>query len=348
MIPPTTEKELPSEGFSWKAAVAGHQTPVLRSSLWQLGNSLVPYLVLWGLMVWSLNISYWITLALAVPAAGFLVRVFIIFHDCCHGSFFKSRRANHLVEFVTGVLTFSPYRQWGHLHARHHATAADLDRRGTGDIWTLTIQEYLEASRGKRLAYRLARNPVVLFVIAPLYLFLVEHRLPSRAVSKRQRRGVHWTNAALLAIVVLMSLTIGIKAYLLIQLPILMIAAAAGVWLFYVQHQFEGVYWERRQNWDYVKAALCGSSFYKLPRLLQWFSGNIGFHHIHHLSPAIPNYKLEKCHLENLPFQKIKPVTLWSSKKALWFRLWDERQRRLVGYDRLRAVRREKRLTARD
>jgi omega-6 fatty acid desaturase (delta-12 desaturase) len=319
---------------------------VLRSSAWQLGNSLVPYLILWGLMAWALNVSYWIALALAVPAAGFLVRIFIIFHDCCHASFFKSRRANHLVEFVTGVLTFSPYRQWRHLHALHHATAADLDRRGTGDIWTLTVQEYLEASRGRRLAYRLARNPVVLFVLAPMYLFLVVYRFPSRAVGKRQRRGVHWTNGALLVIVVLMSLTIGIKAYLLIQLPTLMFAAAAGVWLFYVQHQFEGVYWERQQHWDFVDAALRGSSFYKLPRLLQWFTGNIGFHHIHHLSPAIPNYNLETCHRENRLFQAVRPVTLWSSMKSLSFRLWDERQKRLVGYDRLRAVRRDKTLAS--
>ena len=327
--------------FSWKEAVAEHETPRLRSSVWQLCNSVVPYLALWGLMVWSLSISYWITLALAVPAAGFLVRVFIIFHDCCHGSFFKSRRANRLVEFVTGVLTFSPYRQWGHLHARHHATASDLDRRGIGDIWTLTVQEYLDASRGKRLAYRLTRNPFVLFVIAPLYLFLVEHRWPSRAAGKRQRRGVHWTNAALLAILVLMSLTIGIKAYLLIQLPIMMLAATAGVWLFYVQHQFEGVYWERRENWDYLEAALRGSSFYKLPKILQWFTGNIGFHHIHHLSPGIPNYSLEKCHKANPEFQRVRPVTLWSSRRSLSFRLWDEQGNKLVGYGRARAVRRE-------
>jgi omega-6 fatty acid desaturase (delta-12 desaturase) len=336
------ESKLSSPAFSWKKAVAKHRTPNLRSSLWQLCNSIVPYFILWGLMIWALDISYWLTLALALPAAGFLVRIFIIFHDCCHASFFKSRRASHVVEFITGVLVFAPYRQWRNQHALHHATAADLDRRGTGDIWTLTVQEYLEASRWKRLAYRLARNPIVLFLLAPLYLFLIEYRFPSRAVSKRQRRGVHMTNGVLLLIVVLMSLTIGIKAYLLIQLPVLMFAAAAGIWLFYVQHQFEGVYWERRENWDFVSAALRGSSFYKLPRLLQWFSGNIGFHHIHHLSPTIPNYNLEKCHRENPPFQAVKPVTLWSSMRALSFRLWDEQRKRLVGYSRIRDARRER------
>jgi acyl-lipid omega-6 desaturase (Delta-12 desaturase) len=320
--------------MSWKQTVAAHREPVLRSALWQLGNSVIPYLALWGLMVWSLGISYWITLALAVPAAGFLVRIFIIFHDCGHGSFFRSRRANRLTEFLTGVLVFTPYRQWRHEHARHHATSGDLDRRGAGEIWTLTVQEYRDASFGTRLAYRLARNPFILFVVAPMYVFLVRQRLPSREVGRRERRGVHWTNAALLAIVGVMSLTIGIKAYVLVQLPVIAIAATAGVWLFYVQHQFEDVQWERRDAWDYEEAALRGSSFYKLPRVLQWFSGNIGFHHIHHLSPGIPNYKLESCHKQVPLFRQVKPVTLLSSLKALSFRLWDEQQKRLVGFGR--------------
>ena len=327
--------------LAWKQAVAEHRKPVLRSSVWQLVNSVIPYLALWGLMIWTLHISYWITLALAVLAAGFLVRIFIIFHDCGHGSFFRTRRANRLTEFVTGVLTFTPYRQWRHKHALHHATSGDLDRRGTGEIWTMTVREYLESSRWKRLSYRLARNPLVLFGLAPFYVFLVQQRFPSRAVGKRERRGVYWTNGALLAIVVLMSLTIGIKAYVLIQLPIITLAAAAGVWLFYVQHQFEDVQWERRADWDYVQAALRGSSFYKLPKVLQWFTGNIGFHHIHHLSPAIPNYNLERCHKETPVFQQVKPVTLWCSLKSLSFRLWDEQRRKLVGYRRLRTIRRE-------
>jgi omega-6 fatty acid desaturase (delta-12 desaturase) len=334
-------RKTPPATSAWKQAIAEHRKPALRSGLWQLGNSLIPYLALWGLMIWTLNISYWITLALAVVAAGFLVRIFIIFHDCGHGSFFKSRRANRLTEFVTGVLVFTPYRQWRHKHAMHHATSGDLDRRGTGEIWTLTVQEYLEASRLKRLSYRLARNPLVLFGLAPFYVFLVEQRFPSRAVGKRERRGVYWTNGALLMIVVLMSLTIGIKAYVLIQLPVIMFAASAGVWLFYVQHQFEDVQWDRREDWDYAKAALHGSSFYKLPKVLQWFTGNIGFHHIHHLSPAIPNYNLERCHNENAMFQQVKPVTLWRSVKALSFRLWDEQRGKLVGYRRVRTIRRQ-------
>jgi omega-6 fatty acid desaturase (delta-12 desaturase) len=223
----------------------------------------------------------------------------------------------------------------------HHATAGDLDRRGQGDVWTLTVEEYLQASRGKRFAYRLARNPVVLFVLAPLYLFLIEYRFPSRHVGKRERRSVLWANAALLAIAVAMSCTIGIVPYLKIQLPVQMIAGAAGFWLFYVQHQFEGVYWERRKSWDYLDAALSGSSFYKLPRLLQWFTGNIGFHHIHHVSPAVPNYNLEKCHAAAPVFHAVKPITLSSSLKSFSYRLWDEEGRQLVGYRRLRTLRRE-------
>jgi len=333
--------------LSWKQAVAKHQEPMLRKSVWQVVNTFIPYLSLCGLMYWTLHISYWLTLAVAVFAAGFMVRIFIIFHDCGHGSFFKSQHANHVLGFVTGVLTFTPYHQWRHKHALHHATSGDLDRRGTGDIWTLTVQEYVAAPFWKRMAYRLFRNPFFLFVLAPMYLLLIHQRFPSPAVGKRERRSVHWTNASLLAIAVLMSLTIGIKPYLLIQLPVIMITGTVGLWLFYVQHQFEGVYWERRKRWGFAEAALHGSSFYKLPRFLQWFTGSIGFHHIHHLSPAIPNYNLEKCHGENPMFQNVRPVTLWSSMQSITFRLWDEQRKKLVGYGRLRAIRREKLLTAR-
>ena len=333
--------------LSWKQTVARHQKPTLRSSIWQISNSVIPYLCLCGLMYWTLHISYWLTLALSVAAAGFMIRIFIIFHDCGHGSFFRSQRANHFLGFITGVLTFTPYFQWRRKHALHHATSSDLDQRGTGDIWTLTVQEYVEAPRRKRIAYRLFRNPLVLFVIAPMYLFLIHQRFPSRDVGIRERRGVHWTNGALLAIALLASLTIGIKAYLLIQLPVMAITGTAGLWLFYVQHQFEGVYWQRRKDWGFAEAALNGSSFYKLPRFLQWFTGNIGFHHVHHLSPGIPNYNLEKCHREIPMFQGVKALTLCSSVKSISFRLWDEQRKKLVGYRRLREVRREKSPTAR-
>lgn len=280
----------------------------------------------------SLAISVWLTVPLAVLAGGFLVRIFIIFHDCAHGSFFRSRRVNEIVGCVMGVLCFTPYHRWRWEHSVHHSSAGDLDRRGTGDVWTLTVQEYLEASRWKRFAYRLARNPFILFVVAPVVLFLVLERLPTRKDGRRERLSVYATNASLALMVTGMSFLFGWKAYSFLQLGAVMIAGSAGVWLFYVQHQFEGVYWERAEEWDYEKAALQGSSYYKLPPVLQWFSGNIGFHHIHHLSPRIPNYHLERCHRSEPLFQAVKPVTLFSSFKCLTFRLWDERRRRMVGY----------------
>ena len=316
----------------WKEVVAKYQQPALRRGLWQLVNTLIPYATLWYLMYLSLGVSHWLTAALALLAGGFLVRVFIISHDCGHGSFLSSRKANDALGFITGLLCFTPYYHWRWEHAMHHSTSGDLDRRGSGDMWTLTVQEYLEASQWKRFAYRLARNPFILFVLAPVFLFLVKQRFPSKKAPRRERNSVYWTNLALLAMVAGLSFLFGFKTYLLLQLSVLLVAGVAGVWLFYVQHQFEGVYWERGDEWDYCTAALKGSSFYKLPKVLQWFSGNIGFHHIHHLSPRIPNYNLERCHRAEPLFQTVKPVTLFSSLKSLTFRLWDEQRRKLVGF----------------
>jgi len=342
----STNRGRPTGASAWKQIVARYQKPAIGPSLWQTVDTLVPYAVLWYLMYLSLAVSYWLVLPLAIVVGGFLVRVFIIHHDCGHGSFFKSRKANDIMGFITGVLTFTPYYHWRWEHAAHHATSGDLDRRGQGDIWTLTVQEYLESSRWKRFAYRLARNPMVLFVLAPLYMFLIKHRFPKAAAGRRERHSVYWTNLAVLGVAAGLSWVFGIKAYVLLQLTVTMVAGSAGVWLFYVQHQFEGVYWERSGEWDYTTAALQGSSFYKLPKVLQWFSGNIGFHHIHHLSPRIPNYHLEKCHRADPLFQTVKPVTLVSSLRSFTFRLWDERRRKLVGYGHLRLVRRQQRQTA--
>ncbi len=316
----------------WKDAVAPYQRSSFWRGVWQLLNTLVPYTALWYLMHLSLAVSVWLTLPLALLAGGFLIRIFVIFHDCTHGSLFKSRLANECVGCLTGLLCFTPFHRWRCEHSIHHASAGDLDRRGTGDVWTMTVQEYLEASRWKRLAYRLARNPFILFIIAPLLLFLVLERLPTRKDGRRERLSVYATNGALAIMLVALSWVFGWRAYLLLQLAAVMVASSAGVWLFYVQHQFEGVYWERGEDWDYEKAALQGSAYYKLPRILQWFSGNIGFHHIHHLSPRIPNYHLERCHRSEPLFQTVKPVTLLSSLKSFKFRLWDERLRKMVGY----------------
>lgn len=325
---------------AWKEMVAKYQEPAVWRSVWQVVNTLVPYALLWYLMYRSLAVSYWLTLPLAILAGGFLVRVFIISHDCGHGSFFKSQKANDIVGVITGVLSFTPYFHWRWEHAVHHSSCGDLDRRGKGDVWTLTVQEYLESSRWKRLSYRLTRNPVMLFVVAPLFLFLVKERFPTAGAGRRERRSVWWTNLAILGLAAGLIWSFGLEAYLFIQLTVMAIAGTAGVWLFYVQHQFEGVYWERAEEWDYTTAALKGSSFYKLPGVLQWFSGNIGYHHIHHLSPDIPNYYLPKCHQAEPLFQTVKPVTLFSSLKALTFRLWDERRQKLVGYGVLKTVRR--------
>jgi omega-6 fatty acid desaturase (delta-12 desaturase) len=334
------EGERRADISAWKEIVAKYQKPSTRRAVWQLVNTLIPYAALWLLMYFALSVSYWLVLPLAILAGGFLVRLFIIHHDCGHGSFFKSRTVNDVLGFITGVLTFTPYHHWRWEHAAHHAASGDLDRRGMGDIWTLTVQEYLESSRWKRFAYRLARNPFILFVLAPLYMFLIKHRFPKTRASRRERLSVYWTNVAIAGLATGLIWMFGLQAYLVVQLTIMATAGSAGVWLFYVQHQFEGVYWERSEDWNYATAALQGSSFYKLPKVLQWFSGNIGFHHIHHLSPRIPNYHLEKCHQAEPLFQTVKAVTLFSSFKSFTFRLWDEQRRRLVGYDHLRLPRR--------
>lgn len=324
----------------WKDIVATYQQPSRARAAWQMINTFGSYAALWWLIYLSLPISWWLVVPLAILAGGFVVRIFIIFHDCGHGSYFKSRRANDVVGFIAGVLTFTPYYHWRWEHNVHHATSGHLDKRGVGDIWTMTVQEYLEASRWKRFAYRLARNPFVLFVIAPLYVFLVRQRFPSSKANPRERMSVWWMNLAIVALAAALSFVFGLKNYLLIQLIIISVAGSAGVWLFYVQHQFEDVYWERGEDWDYTRAALEGSSFYKLPKILQWFSGNIGFHHIHHLSSRIPNYNLEACHNAHTLFDSVKPITLLLSFKSLTFRLWDENARRLVSFRHLRKIKR--------
>ncbi len=283
-------------------------------------------------MYLTLDVSYWITLGLAIPAAGFLIRSFIIVHDCGHGSFFRSRKANRIIGFFIALLTYLPSYYWTHQHAKHHATSGDLDHRGDGDVWTLTAQEYLALSRWKRIWYRTYRNPFFLFGVAPLYVFFVNYRYWQPGDNTRVRWSTMQTNLALAGIVTAASLTIGIKAYLMIQLPIMVVAGTVGVWLFYVQHQFEDTYWARHEEWSYVRQALEGSSFYKLPRILQWFTGNIGFHHVHHLSPRIPNYYLQKCHESHPMFQVVQHLTLWSSLKTLGYRLWDEEHKKLVGF----------------
>jgi len=318
----------------WYLAFARYESPRLRSAVWQLVNTFVPYLGLWAVMGFLIlrGYPYWIILALTLPAAAMSIRIFIFFHDCCHGSFFVSNRANKILGYISGILTLTPYEDWRRAHASHHATAGDLDRRGVGDVWTMTVEEYLAASPLRRLAYRVLRNPVVMFGFVPAVLSLVCHRFPHRGAGRRERRSVLITNLAIAGILGVASVTIGVGAYLSIQLPITIIAGTVGVWLFYVQHQFEGVYWSRHREWDPLRAAMEGSSYYKLPKILQWCTGNIGLHHIHHARPGVPNYNLQRCHDGVEPARTVEPLTIWKSLRSLRMNLWDEREGRLVSF----------------
>jgi len=326
------------EKFNWQGIVAKYAYPETWRSLWQVANTLIPFMALWYLMYRSLAVGYWLTLLLAIPTAGFMARLFIIFHDCCHGSFFRSIKTNDKLGLVLGVLVFTPFHHWKHNHAIHHATAGDLDRRGVGDVYTMTVEEYLAAPWWKQLGYRISRSPLVLFTIGSFFVFTVRHRFWEPGSGRRERSSVIWTNIALAALAGWLMLEFGWLEFLLVEIPILMITFGAGVWLFYVQHNFDPTYWERHAEWQFFNAGMDGSSFYKLPKVLQWFTGNIGFHHIHHLSPRIPNYKLEACHNDNPEFQ-IEPLTFKQSLRSLQFRLWDEKEKMLVGWNALKRYR---------
>lgn len=329
-------KESPSNAWAnFAKNVAHYQKPEMWKSIWQIANTFIPYLVLWALIVYSLSVSYWLTVPLIVLAAGFLVRLFIIFHDCGHGSFFRSKRANETVGKLFGILAFTPYYKWHNTHMKHHATVGNLDKRGVGDVWTMTKTEYLAAGKWKRLKYRLYRHPVTMFGVGPLLLFLVQNRMTNKEMQRKEKLNVHFTNLVLLVLFVGMSWLIGFWPFLIVQLSIMYLAAIAGLWLFYLQHQFEDVSWVRNEDWNYRDIAIEGSSFVKFPKILQWFSGNIGFHHIHHINARIPNYKLEKCYRENAVFNQVEPITFIKSMKTLKLRLWDEKLQKLVGFNEL-------------
>lgn len=336
----STDYDAKSVPADWKEKVLHYQTPSLWRAIWQLTNSFALYALFWFLAYRTLLDSIWLSMLFATLAAAMLIRIFIVFHDCGHGSFFKSKTANDVVGFITGLMALTPYHHWRWEHSVHHATSGNLDKRGMGDIWTLTMKEYLEGSSFLRFRYKIARNPIVIFVIAPVLLFTIYQRFPDRNASPRERNSVLWMNLAILVMAIGMSSLMGWQAYLLIQLFITAVGSGAGIWMFYVQHQFDETHWERAEEWDYATAALHGSSFYKLPRILTWMTGNIGYHHIHHLSSRIPNYNLARCHRE-LPFaNEVKPITFWKSLKSLTLRLWDEEQKRLVGYREMRIKRR--------
>ena len=321
-----------AEPAFWREALAPYAEPHLGRSLLGVATSLVPYLLLLVLMYLALDVSYLLVLALAVPAAGFQVRTFIAFHDCAHGSFLPSKRANAWLGAVLGVVLYTPFQSWRHAHAVHHATAGDLDRRGTGDVHTLTVAEYRAASRRARLAYRLFRNPLVMFGLGPTYAMVLQPRLVPRSARPRSRRSVIATDVALAVVVGGLCWLIGWREFLLVQAPPLLLAGAAGVWLFYVQHQFEDTYWQSGGEWSYADAALRGSSYLRLPRVLQFFSGNIGLHHVHHLSAKVPNYNLQRAHDRNAIFHEVPTLSLWDGLRAVRLKLWDERRQRLVTF----------------
>jgi acyl-lipid omega-6 desaturase (Delta-12 desaturase) len=331
---PTADDPLPKMSELNKV-LAPYQKANTRHSIFQLANTLIPYVILWVLMVYSLKISYALTLALDVIAAGFMVRLFIFFHDCGHNSFFPTVRANRLVGFWLGLLVFTPGEHWWHSHAIHHATSGNLDKRGQGDVTTLTVDEFYETKWPGKFGYKLFRNPLVMFGLGPFYMFVISHRLNMPKYGPRETRSVVLTNLGILAMAIGLSLVIGWKAYLMIQIPLIWIGGMGGIWMFYIQHQFEDTYWEREESWNYVASALLGASFYKLPKLMQWFTGSIGYHHIHHLSPRIPNYNLEPAH-DNIPMiQKWTRVVTWrESLHYTRLKVWDEQLHKMTGFGR--------------
>ena len=320
-----------NEWSNWTSIIRRYTQPDSVKSWWQVINSFVPYLLLWVLMVYSLKYSYWITLALSMIAAGFLVRIFIIFHDCGHKSFFKSKKLNHVVGIIAGGFAFTPYHKWHYEHLVHHRTVGNLDKRGVGDVMTWTVEDFKNSPKKKQLFYRLYRNPFIMLIIAPFFVNTLLNRIPNKKLTTRINLLVHLTTLVLIIAITLVCLLIGFKTFVLIQIPVMVFASDFGLWLFYVQHQFKDVVWERTDKWDYTTISMYGASYLKFPKILQWFSGNIGFHHMHHLSSKIPNYKLEKCLRENTIFQK-EYLTFLSSFQCLKYRLWDEDNHKLISF----------------
>jgi omega-6 fatty acid desaturase (delta-12 desaturase) len=326
----------PGSTRSWRGVLDCYAAPRLERSLLDLATSVVPYLCLLVAMFFALRVSWLLSLLFVLPASGFLIRSFIVFHDCAHGSFFGSRRANHLLGAALGLLVWLPFRGWQHEHAVHHATAGDLDRRGIGDITTLTVAEYRAQPGWRRIGYRLYRNPLVMFGLGWLLVLVLKPRFVPRGARPRIRKSVLGTNLAIAIIVGVLCLTLGWRDYFLIQAPVFLVTGAVGIWLFYVQHQFEDTYWQAHADWRYDHAALEGSSYLRLPAVLQFFTGNIGFHHVHHLSVGIPNYNLQAAHDGTDRLRQVPQLTLSEALRATRLKLWDERSGRLVTFRQAR------------
>lgn len=323
---------------AWMKAIKVFETPNLRRALLQIIDTLLPFVAVWGLAVWSLaaGLPYPVTLLLMVPGSLLMVRMFIFFHDCTHGSFFKSQHLNAFWGTIFGIITFTPFDDWRRQHGIHHNTHGNLDRRGVGDVWTLTLEEFKQAKPSTRFWYRLYRNPIVLFLIIPPLLFLILQRLPRFKASFRENLSIQIANLGVAALAVGLIWLFGLPAFLLVHLPMFYLASVLGVWLFYVQHQFDPGYWERNSEWENLEASIQGSSHYKLPKILQWFTGNIGLHHIHHARPRIPNYNLQACYDKTPELQLKDPLTLWASFRSLNMHLWDEANKRLLSFRQAR------------
>jgi omega-6 fatty acid desaturase (delta-12 desaturase) len=320
------------------AALRAYAEPRMPRSILVLATSVVPYLALTALMYVIVDESVLAALVLAVPTAGFLLRTYMVFHDCAHGSFLPSKRANRWLGIACGLLLFECFDRWRHSHAVHHASAGDLDRRGVGDVPTMTVSEYRSSPWRRRLGYRLFRNPLVMFGLGPVYALMLQPRLAPRSMRPRLRRSVIRTDVAIAAIVAGMCWLVGWRDYLLVQMPVALLAGSAGVWLFYVQHQFEGTYWEHGGDWSYADAALRGSSHLALPGVLRFFTSNIGLHHVHHLNPRIPSYNLQRAHDENPIFHSVPTLSLADGLRAVRLKLWDEELGRLVTFRAARAT----------
>ena len=321
------------ESPEWVKNLSRYDNPNLVLAIEQLVGTFIPYFLLLSLMLVTirLGVSYWAILGLAVFAVPFYIRIFIFFHDCGHGSFFRNRRANTVLAYLFGILTFTPFEQWRHDHALHHANVANLDRRGPGSVRIMTVDEYLGASLPQRIKYRLYRDPFIMFGLGFFYTFIIQFRFPHLKDILKRQLSVYFTDIAIAAIVVTAWYTIGIREYLLIQMPIALIGGTFGVWIFYIQHNFPGTYYARQKQWDHLTASLRGASYYKLPPVLQWATGNIGFHHVHHVRPRIPNYNLPKCYAETRELH-VGGLTLRRSLDALFLSLWDEDKNKLVSF----------------
>lgn len=318
----------------------------VKASIRQIMNTIPPFIISWVLAYLTLDISIWLTVGFSAIAAGFVIRTFIIFHDCTHGSFFKNKKANAVVGTITGILTLFAYEKWKREHSIHHASSGNLDKRGVGDIWVMTIEEYIEASKWERFKYRMYRNPLVMFGVGPLFLVLISSRFNRKDARKKERNNTYLINISLVVIYSLLIWAIGWQAFVIVQGLTMFIAGALGIWLFYVQHTFEDSYFEDESEWDYVKAAVEGSSYYKLPKVLQWVTGNIGFHHVHHLSPRVPNYNLEKAHESTPPLQQATTITIKSSLKSLRFKLYDAKNKTFVTFGDIKHLLNENKLPA--